>query len=453
VFSCQRRLGYSRIFPVNFDESVKYLYALGNEVEAMKLGLENIRTLLAALGDPQNNFLKVQVAGTNGKGSVCAFLNSICLTAAVKTGMYTSPHLVSITERVQINGVDISEDEFARLATHVREIAEKLLADGVLEYRLTFFEQVTAIALIAFADAKVELAILETGLGGRLDATTAANAEIAAITRIDLDHQEYLGDAIEEIAEEKAAIIRSDSLVCIGLQQPEALAVIVKKCDETGAELHTLDSAKFGPDSSGAEFYITGSYFGEVMLLLEGEHQIENAALAILIAKQLGKTFPISDINIIDGLERTRHPGRLEWLVHGNVRILLDGAHNKAGADALSRYLRKWHPEARIALVYGSLKDKDYQAILNTLLPLSTDIILTEPSNTRSIPATQLVDSSNSVLKRDSVFMVPEVEQALDAAIQLAETYPRTKQSFVLVTGSLYLVGEVKKILQNDSET
>src|SRR5580765_5081472 len=151
----------------------------------MKLGLENIRKLLTALGDPRNNYLKVQVARTNGKGSVCAFLNSICLEAGVKTGLYTSPHLISITERIRINGADISEDDFARLATHVRETAENLLAKGELGSRPTFFEQVTAIALVAFAEAKVQLAILETGLGGRLDATTAANAEIAAITRID----------------------------------------------------------------------------------------------------------------------------------------------------------------------------------------------------------------------------------------------------------------------------
>jgi len=178
---------------MDFAASTKYLYSLGNEVSAMKLGLENIRTLLDALGKPHEKYLKVQVAGTNGKGSVCAFLNSICLAASVKTGLYTSPHLISITERIKIEGIDISEDEFARHATLVRETAEKLLAKGDLEYRPTFFEQMTAIALVAFAEAKVELAILETGLGGRLDATTAANAENAAIKRIDLDQKEILG--------------------------------------------------------------------------------------------------------------------------------------------------------------------------------------------------------------------------------------------------------------------
>src|SRR5687768_12144505 len=166
---------------MNFSESVEYLYSLGNEVAAMKLGLENIRRLLDALENPHRKYKKVQVAGTNGKGSVCAFLDAICLKAGIKTGLYTSPHLISITERIKIGGVDIAEDEFARLAGGIRELSETLLARGELEYRPTFFEQMTAIALTAFADAGVELAILETGLGGRLDATTAAEADIAAI--------------------------------------------------------------------------------------------------------------------------------------------------------------------------------------------------------------------------------------------------------------------------------
>ncbi len=171
---------------MNISDSVSYLLSLGNEVTAMKLGLENIAKLLADLDSPHKQYLKVQVAGTNGKGSFCAFLNAICLSSGIKTGLYTSPHLISITERIQINGNDISEDEFASHATRVRATAEELLDRGEIGYLPTFFEQVTAIALLAFADAGVELAILETGLGGRLDATTAADAEIAAITAIDI---------------------------------------------------------------------------------------------------------------------------------------------------------------------------------------------------------------------------------------------------------------------------
>ncbi len=222
---------------MNFSESESYLLSLGNEVSAMKLGLENIRSLLEGLGHPENNYLKVQVAGTNGKGSVCAFLDAICVAAGIKAGVFTSPHLISMTERVRINGTDISEEEFARHATHVRATAERLLAEGKLAYRPTFFEQVTAIALVAFAEAGVDLAILETGLGGRLDATTAANAEIAVITRIDLDHQEYLGGTIEEIAAEKAAIITERTYdVVIGEQPKEAMAILRERCKMFGIE-------------------------------------------------------------------------------------------------------------------------------------------------------------------------------------------------------------------------
>jgi len=219
---------------VNFGEAEEYLFSLGNEVDTMKLGLANITTLLAALGSPQTGYPKVQIAGTNGKGSVCAFLNSICLQAGIKTGMYTSPHLISIRERIKTAGSDISEEDFARLATRIREMAESLVAGRVIDIVPTFFEQVTAIALLAFAESKVELAILETGLGGRLDATTAAEADVAVITRIDLDHQEYLGNTIEEIAAEKSAIIREDSSVVIGAQGPEAFRVLRDHCEALG---------------------------------------------------------------------------------------------------------------------------------------------------------------------------------------------------------------------------
>lgn len=434
---------------MDFAAASEYLLSLGNEVSAMKLGLENIRTLLAAFGNPQNNYLKVQVAGTNGKGSVCAFLDSICVHSGIKTGLYTSPHLISITERIQVNGSDISEADFARHATHVRETVENLLARGELAYRPTFFEQVTAIALVAFAEAKVELSILETGLGGRLDATTAANAEIAAITRIDLDHQEYLGETIEDIAAEKAAIIRKDSIVCVGKQLPEAFEVIADRCSDLGVIPTTLNYARWEPNSPGVDFIMSGFTAEEVFVSLAGEHQYENAALAILVAKQLKTIFPISDMNIIYGLERARHPGRLEWMDQGNIRILLDGAHNQCGAHALARYMTKWHPKAGIVLVYGSMKGKDYDSILETLIPLVNDIILTESGNSRSVSASQIADVGTLVLIKDQVFVIADVRQALDAAVQLAETYPATRQAFVLVTGSLYLVGEVKKLLDN----
>ena len=276
---------------MNFSESLKYLFNLGNEVTAMKLGLENISKLLDALGNQQNNFLKVQVAGTNGKGSTCVFLDSICVSAGIKTGLYTSPHLVSITERIKIGGQEISEKDFAVHATKIRQISEKLVEIGELENVPTFFEQVTAIALSVFAEAKIELAILETGLGGRFDATTAANAEIAAITPIDYDHQEFLGETLAEIAAEKAAIIRENTVVFVSPQKREAENVIYGKCLEVGDEpVWTIPNVRLIENLGGGLLYIsftTDKSNYKVDLRMPGKHQWTNATLAICIAESL----------------------------------------------------------------------------------------------------------------------------------------------------------------------
>ncbi len=409
---------------MDFSHSVEYLLSLGNEVSAMKLGLENIRTLLAELGNPHNKYLKVQVAGTNGKGSVCAFLDSICNRAGIRTGTYTSPHLISITERVRINGVDITEDEFAQIANVVRETSETLLSQNRLEYRPTFFEQMTAIALLAFAEAKVELAILETGLGGRLDATTAANAEIAAITRIDLDHQVYLGDTIEKIAAEKAAIIHAGSKVVVCAQSQVAMKVICGWCEAVGAEART---------TSG--FF--GQGFGLPKLGLLGGHQVENAQVAMLAAFTLRDHFQISDDAVVEGLETARHPGRLEY----EGRYLFDGAHNIGGAKALAAYLAQ--SERRpITIVFGAMRDKEIGEIASILFPLAEKFVLTEPENLRALSCESLLKYMPLNISRLNVFVTDRVENA----VTIAETVA-SSDGIILVTGSLYLVGDVRKIL------
>src|SRR6188474_2429740 len=217
-----------------FEEALKYLLSLGHETLSIKLGLENTETLLESLGNPHRDFRKVQIAGTNGKGSTAVFLESICRHAGIRTGLFTSPHLISITERIKIEGEQISEDEFARHTTTVRETAERLVEQAELQTLPTFFEHVTAIALLAFREARVELAILETGLGGRLDSTTAAQAEVVAITPVAMDHEEYLGSTIAEIAAEKAAIIRPGVIAIVADQADEARAVIVKRSESVG---------------------------------------------------------------------------------------------------------------------------------------------------------------------------------------------------------------------------
>ena len=431
---------------MNFEEAQSYLYSLGNEVETMKLGLENITALLVALGEPHKRYKKVQVAGTNGKGSVCAFLDSICREAGIRTGLYTSPHLVSITERIKIDGVDIAEDDFARLATRVRETAESLLAEGKLAYRPTFFEQVTAVALLAFAEHNVELAILETGLGGRFDAVTAAYAEIAAITRIDLDHQEYLGETIEEIAAEKAGIICRDSAVVVGRQSEPAMKVILDRCRQLRVtpnfDLYqpwTVTSS--GPESVAVE--TTRCIYSDVSLGLKGKHQIENAETALNVVQSLKYDLGIdieSSGAIVPGLENARHPGRLENIDH----FLLDGAHNPAGARALSAYLQD-SVGAPITLIFGAMRDKAVSPIAAILWPLAEKVILTQPSNLRSMTAEELSNARPESFAEEKIVKTETVAEAIEKAKAMTP-----ENGVIIVTGSLYLVGEVRRLLNNE---
>jgi dihydrofolate synthase/folylpolyglutamate synthase len=436
---------------MNFFEVQEYLFSLGNEVEAMKLGLDNIRKLLTALGNPENKYLKVQIAGTNGKGSVCAFLNSICLEAGIKTGLYTSPHLVSVTERVKINGDDISEEEFARIAAIVRSESEKLVADGALESVPTFFEQVTAIALLAFAEADVQLAILETGLGGRFDAVTAANAEICAITRIDYDHQKQLGTTIEEIASEKAAIIKEGSKVVIGEQNEKTRKVVLSRCREVGIEPQFAQDilAAKGRNTTGREcvsFSLQSDthslplVFPSVCIGLLGKHQIENAKTAILLAEILKKKFPISNDRIFSGLENAQHPGRMEWI--GN--FLLDGAHNVGGAKALAAYLDEF-VESPITLIFGAMRDKNVSEIAEILWLRARRVILTTPRNTRALSADQVLQLTPSNIGDVEILKTHSIEEALDLALKQSDA-----NGVILVTGSLYLVGEARNFLTRD---
>src|SRR5690349_1093142 len=215
-----------------FDEAYEYLLSLGHETLTIKLGLDNTKKLLAALGDPHKAFPSVQIAGTNGKGSTAVMLESICREAGIRVGLFTSPHLVSITERIGIDGNEVSEAAFARLTERVKQTAEELVRQGELQTLPTFFEQVTAIALLAFQQANVELAILETGLGGRLDSTTAVGAQVVGITSIAMDHQEYLGHTLPEIAAEKAAIIQRGVTAIVAPQAEDAMEVVLRRCSE-----------------------------------------------------------------------------------------------------------------------------------------------------------------------------------------------------------------------------
>ena len=405
----------------------------------MKLGLENITRLLAVLGDRQKRYFKVQVAGTNGKGSVCAFLDSICNSAGIKSGLFTSPHLVSIAERIRINGVEIREERFAEIATQIRETAEALVSKDELKYTPTFFEQVTAIALVAFADADVELAILETGLGGRLDATTAANAEIAAITQIDYDHQEYLGETLAEIAAEKAAIIHAGSQVVVSHQDPIAAEIIRNRCAEFGIKPNATSGVRTKIRNGLVSFDTGKANYRVSTLGLLGKHQIENAKVAILAGELLQDHFPITLQNIVAGLENARHPGRLEY--QGNY--LFDGAHNPAGAKALAEFLDE-SVEAPVTLIFGVMGGKDVASMAEVLFPKAENVILTQPDNSRAMTAKDITASLPDGVDKELMTITATVQEALQIAKELAGS-----DGVILITGSLYLVGEAKKILNN----
>jgi len=435
---------------MNYTEANQYLLSLGHETLAIKLGLKNIELLLETLGNPQKSYKSVQIAGTNGKGSTAAMLESICRAAGISVGLYTSPHLVSITERIKIGGDEISRDAFARLASEVRLAGERLLASGNLPALPTFFEHVTAIALLAFGEADVELAILETGLGGRLDATTAVGAGTVAITPISLDHQEYLGETLVEVAAEKAAIIRPNSTVVVS-PQPEAVRqVILERCRDCGVTPAWTTEDICGPELNCVRTFRTEKdIYEKVRLALRGGHQITNAATAIALAEALGsKGFAIGHDAIVEGLSTARHPGRLEVFqtstdVAGKAFVLLDGAHNPAGAEALRIYLELNHQkETPITFVFGAMADKQLDEMAARLFPIAGHLVLTQPRNPRAARVEDLRRLAEKYAPQASIEMVRESDAAIESAISSSALH-----SMICVTGSLYLVGEVREWL------
>lgn len=434
---------------MNFDESVSYLFSLGHETLAIKLGLENVTRLLRRLGDPQTNFPSVQIAGTNGKGSTAAMLASITRAAGLRAGLYTSPHLVSVTERMRIGGREISNDEFARHSTRVREAAEWVEREsGALP---TFFEQVTAVALSAFADEKVGLAILETGLGGRLDATTAAGARWVAVTPVALDHQEYLGNTLAEIAAEKAAIIRPGTRALVAPQEPEALEVILRRCRECEVEprfaTEETEVEEVGADGRlRVRLRTTREVYAGVRLSLRGRHQLTNAAVAVALAEMLAEDgLPISREHIINGLETAEHAGRLELDERQRPAVLFDGAHNVAGARALRAYLDEFAPEG-VTLVFGAMRDKELAEIGRVLFPAARHLVLTSPVSPRAATVEQLLRAVPVPPSSSTIALAPSSRDAM--VIARTHTPP---EGLVCVTGSLYLVGEVKAQLESNA--
>jgi dihydrofolate synthase/folylpolyglutamate synthase len=432
---------------MQFDETLRYLLSLGVETLTIKLGLRNTELLLAALGDPQKSYPAVQIAGTNGKGSTAVVLDSICQAAGIKAGLYTSPHLISITERIKVAGREISTDEFARHATMVRNEAEKLLDGGQVEALPTFFEHVTAIALLAFRENPVKLAILETGLGGRLDATSVSGAVLVAITPIERDHEEYLGETLESIAAEKAAIIRPLRTAIIAPQSAQVLDVILRRCKQVNVQpsVNQCTATVEGVTHDGrarVTIETEQARYERVLLGLRGRHQIINVSVAIRLAESLGaRGFPISHSAIIEGIETASHAGRLE-LWEGCPGLLFDGAHNPSGARALREYLDEF-VGAPVTLVFGAMRDKNLQLMAENLFPVAGRLVLTRPDSPRAASPDELQRLASRLVEPQKIFSASSLRNAIEQAME--GTPP---DGLICFSGSLYLIGQAQALIK-----
>jgi len=432
---------------MNFPETLNYLYSLGHETLAMKLGLENIVTLCEALGNPHRQYTTIHIAGTNGKGSTAAMTEAIVQAAGHSVGLYTSPHLVEITERIRVNGKDISPDDFARHATQVRATAEQLVANQTLPAIPTYFEQVTAIGFLFFAEQKVEVAILEVGLGGRLDATNICAPTVCAITPISLDHQEYLGIQLAEIAAEKAGILKARIPVVVAPQAVEARQVITAQAQALEAPLIEVEAAEnkaiLQEASTGIfqfQYHTAGADY-DVRLNLRGEHQTINARTAIHLAetlRQQGLCIPKAAIET--GLQNVQWAGRLELIAHEGRQLLMDGAHNMAGAKTLQEFLRDYEKGIPITMLFGVMSDKAIAGMAEMLFPFATTVIATRINNPRSADPLVISEAATQL-------MTPSI-RAESVAEAIREALQRTPANgLICVCGSLYLIGEVKRLI------
>jgi len=428
---------------MNYGQSKDYLKSL--QRFGIKLGLENIRTLLKSLGGPHHEYPSLIVAGTNGKGSVAAMLARILSGQGFRTGLYTSPHLVRIEERIRIGERLITPGELCRGLTVIRNNVEGLLASRGLPSPPTYFEVITALALTYFRDNRVDFAVLEVGMGGRFDATNAVTPLVSVITTISKDHQKYLGRSLGEIAFEKAGIIKERVPVVCGVRRGTAFRVIRRRARDLKAPFIEVfgPATSFMPLSSRRGFrfrYDSGSTIYSYAPSLQGVHQGGNAAVAIRAAEVLGTLWkPLEKRTIIEGIERTHWEGRLE-LVSRKPAVILDGAHNTEGAAALGVYISDVL-RGPVVLIFDAMKDKEISRIANILFPLARKVILTQVSMPRAASPEEVLSLCRK--HAEKIVLEPDVGNAFRQA--LAEAGARTP---IIVAGSLFLVGEVKKGLK-----
>jgi dihydrofolate synthase / folylpolyglutamate synthase len=411
---------------MNYRETLEYLYRL--RLFGTKLGLKNIAQLTTVLGLPQDRLKFIHVAGTNGKGSVCAFLDSIYRQAGYKVGMFTSPHLVRFGERLQIQGRAIADDNLVDLVSRVRTSASKLPEDT----SSTFFEFLTGMALQYFADEKCDIVIWETGMGGRLDATNIVTPECSVITNASLDHQAWLGNSIRKIAREKAGIIKAGKPIVTAETQAEAFGEIQLKSTQANSTLYQVSDDQFNNNTA---------------LGLKGTHQKSNAAIASKVVDLLNTDFPVSKANMLKGLQATTLPGRFQTLQWRKSKIILDVAHNLAGYEVLAANCRQEFGENKCELIFASLDDKPWKEGLKRLLPYCKSVHCVPAKSQRAVSPQNLIQYLESINPRRSRETKYLAHDHVETCLQ---NLKKSAQHPILITGSFYLIGEALSVIQDN---
>lgn len=427
---------------MNFEESTFWLYSF--KKYGSKLGLKRILHLMEKLRNPHHKIKTIHVTGTNGKGSVCKFIGSILHKAGYKVGVYLSPHLQQFSERIVVNGENISEDDLINLIKKIKPIVDDMTMENNTP---TFFEIVTAMAFQFFNDCNVDFAVIEVGLGGRFDATNIIDPLVSVITNVSLEHTDYLGENIKSIAFEKAGIIKKRTPIVTAVKN-NARDIIYKISKEKNASIITIEKKNWKRQFSNMiyqEFLIHGTFNDyTVRTSLLGEYQGENIALAILTIEQLQKNgVYLTESDISDGISTSFNPGRME-IISMKPTVVLDGAHNPVGMQMLKNTLEKDLEYSRLILIIGILKDKNIEEMLSTIAPISDIIIITKSSNTRACEPEIIKDILKKISYNKNLYIKGTISKAIDYAKLIANT-----DDIICISGSLFTVGEARSHLLN----
>lgn len=417
----------------DYEKALRWLFKL--QRFGVKLGLDNMRELLGHLGDPHEKFKSIHVAGTNGKGSVCALLSSVLKEAGYKVGMYTSPHVVRYNERMQINGEEISNEQVMEYIERIRPISEEMGKNPTKHP--TFFEFTTAMAFSYFADEEIDIGVIEVGMGGRLDATNVIMPEVSVITHLALEHTEHLGGTLERIAKEKAGIIKPGVPVVAAEENP----IIRRICDERGCEIIIVEDEypyeRILHDTSGQKFWV-GDSENELFIPLLGSYQLQNAATAYAVLDVLRKQgYSLSKDLIDKGFSQARWPARLE-VVQTDPVVIVDSSHNPDGMANLRTALQDITEGSRVTFVIGVMSDKDIASMIEAIAPITRRVICTRPTYWRAMDSEEIAEEAAKSM--DSVEVVPTVPEAIEMAVSTSRS-----GDVVCITGSIFTAGEAMK--------